>query len=1134
MVFAWMAFVMGARAQFWINEVFFNPPGPEDRPHEFVELRGPANRELTNIYFLAIEGDADGNPGTVLNVFDLDGVRMGGNGLLVLAQNSNSFIIHSNAAALINTNGPGFGDGGSSGAHHRGKDGRTDFESASITFMLVRAAKQPRPGDDIDENDDGMTDGDAFASWTVFDSVGVLDSGGAGDRVYGRINFRRLDAPDGGPPAATGTNVALTFTPAYVARLKNSTNWAATSWLAGDEMALTTRGWTLAAGVTRPASYARKLLNHAGAPNFGAPTLPGILMHESGGSTDLIEGGAADSYTLALNSRARGGGLTVQVTAPADVEVSIDGGRSFGASRAIKLAGTKPVSVQVRALQDGFAGAQTRPAAVTHTIIRTGDPAAYPASTIIPPVVARVTDTSRVLMSELKVNPPGPDDAPFEYVELRGTPGATLANVQFVVIDGNAVPNPGTVATAVDLAGVRIGTNGLLVLAAAGNPYATLPGTTVLPVPQFLRTNDGGLRNGAATFMLVSTTNDIPEGTDLDAGDNGRPEGLPEDAIIVDSLAWRDGDGAGIIYTAAELLVANRTPDAATRFQNNDTPNSAAAWFGGNLDGTNGASLLYDPKHVSTNFPLGTALSPGVLNNSAPQISPLPAFPASIGDPTTPLIAFTISDAESPVAALAVSVVSSNQAVVASSNLLLSGTGAARTLTVQPNGVGYATITVRVSDGQLTGERSFELAASADARGNGRFHSGASDGSTAFAINPEWMLMGDDENQIIRLYSRSNSGPAVKVFDLNPFLGLTDFYDDGRPKEVDIEGSTVMGNRIFWTGSHSHAGDAEVRTNRARIFATDIMLAGSNSTLTFLGHYDFLKHDLLAWDAAGAHGLGADHYGLVASSEPGIDPKSPDGSGFNIEGLTMSPDDTDTAFLCFRAPLVPPGARTRALIVPVTNFTTLAISGAAPGAARFGTPIELDLGGRGIRSIEGSGTNYLLVTGPPGPSSNAPPLDFKLFTWTGSPTDTPRQHAGDLSGLNPEGIVAPPPLPWTATSQVQILSDNGITVYYGDDIEAKHLAVREFKKSRTDWITLGAVVPPPPVLVGLKRARGGGVVIEWRSQPGTTYRVQTKGSLADSKWADLPGDVTATNVISSMPVPDTVAPGSFFRVVATE
>ena len=48
------------------------------------------------------------------------------------------------------------------------------------------------------------------------------------------------------------------------------------------------------------------------------------------------------------------------------------------------------------------------------------------------------------------------------------------------------------------------------------------------------------------------------------------------------------------------------------------------------------------------------------------------------------------------------------------------------------------------------------------------------------------------------------------------------FYEDGTPKEVDIEASTRVGNRIFWLGSHSHAFNATERTNRARLFATDL------------------------------------------------------------------------------------------------------------------------------------------------------------------------------------------------------------------------------------------------------------------------------------------------------------------------
>ncbi len=1128
LVFVLFHAVTTSRAELLINEVFFNPPGAMDAPNEFIELRGTANLTLTNTYFLAVEGNSNGNPGFVQNVFDLSGVRVGGNGFILILQNSNTYVVNTNATILLNTNGTGFGSGSDSSARHRGRDGHAELESASTTFLLVQSPKRPDPGDDIDPDDDGVPDGDKFASWTVLDSVGVLDVEGAGDIAYGRINFIRADAA-GGTVALAVTNVPLAFTPGYVARVKNSTNWTAAAWVAGDELTLNARGWALTAGKTFPAKLARKRLNHSGAPNFGGAALPGVLARESGGGTDVTEGGAADSYTLALNARARRG-LTVQISAPSPLEVSIDKGRTFGATRLLKFTGLTRRTVLVRARDDAFVSARTRPATITHSVVLTGDPVNYPTNVIFPDVAARVTDSRQVLLGELKVNPPGPEDAPFEFVELRGTPGAVLTNLFFVVLDGNEDSNPGTATTVVNLAGAILGTNGLLMIAAPGHPYAVFPGTPVLPAPQLLRANDGGLGNGSVTFLLVSTASAIAEGADLDSGDNGNPEGLPDDAVIVDSLAWDDDTGNDTLHTGAVLKLAARTPDAATRFLKDSTPNSAAAWFGGDLDGTNGASLAYDAQHVTTNFPSGTTLSPGVVNHAAPQISFLAPGTGVIGDTTSPPVLFLVSDDVTPAASLLVTASSSDPEIVPDANLVLTGTGSARTLTIRPVGVGYATITIRATDGEVAGARSFAFAASADLRGGGRFHSGASDASTAMALDADWMLVGDDENQLLRFYSRSNSGPPVRIVDMNPFLGLNDFYDDGRPKEVDIEGSTRVGNRIYWIGSHSHAQDTEIRTNRARLFATDIAPAGTNTTVTYAGRYEFLKADLLAWDTGNIHGRGAGYYGLAASAAPGVDPKSPDGSGFNIEGLAMSPDDTNTAFLCFRAPLIPPGERVKALIVPITNFPALAISGAVPGAARFGAPIELNLGGRGVRSIEGIGTNYLLVTGPPGPASNAPPLDFKLFTWSGRAAEPPRQRAADLAGLNPEGIVGLPPPPWTDASPAQLLSDNGTTVYYGDGIEAKHLPVREFKKSRADWVTLGAVVMPPPVFRSAKQAVES-ITITWLSVAGVTYRVQGTATLADAAWTDLPGDVTATDATASKTVTMQGASGWFFRVV---
>src|SRR4029453_16034437 len=106
--------------------------------------------------------------------------------------------------------------------------------------------------------------------------------------------------------------------------------------------------------------------------------------------------------------------------------------------------------------------------------------------------------------------------------------------------------------------------------------------------------------------------------------------------------------------------------------------------------------------------------------------------------------------------------------------------------------------------------------------------------------------------------------------------------------------------------------------------------------------------DLIGWDARNLPGKGADYYGLAASAAVGVDPKAPDGSGFNIEGLCMAPGSSTIAYLGFRAPVVPATNRNYALVIPVLNFTSLAGTNLPMGSAVFGPPIELDLYGRSI------------------------------------------------------------------------------------------------------------------------------------------------------------------------------------------
>jgi hypothetical protein len=1106
----------------------FNPPG-SDGPNEYVELRGTPNLLLgPGTYWIAVDGDADNNPGTIQNVFDLSGRRIGGNGFLVLLPNSNTYAASLSATVLKNTNGPGFGTSSGSSINHRGKSGQTELENASVTYFLIQTPNEPSPGDDIDSNDDGAPNGADYASWNIFDAVALLDNDGAGDIGYGKINFRRDAPPGSGATVLSGTIVPVGFTAQYVGRTGHTTNWAAASWVAGDGLNGSAPNWSLDGSDTVPAGFSGLPLNHIGLPNFGAASLPGVVIFETGGSTDLVEGSGTDSFSIALNT-VPVGSVTVQVTAPASVQISTNGGTTYGTSYALSFNSTSPRAIMVRALDDNFVGRWAKETAVSNAITTSADPN-YPVGAPVAPVKLKVTDNDWLLLNELKVNPPGAEDAPYEFVELLGSPNAFLTNIFLLVLEGNTENNPGVARAVINLAGAQLGVGGLLAIVGDGHPYSIPSGSRVFLAPQ-LSAPGGALGNGSISFLLVSSPGPLIEGNDLDAGNNGNAEGLPPGTAMLDSVGWLDGGDDDEVYTLAALTQSSGVPDAAARWPGDTNANSKLAWFNADLLGPNPDSLMFEGQGGSANFPYGTPLSPGAVNKLAPLISPLMPFSSVIGDPTSPTINFTVFDPDTPANLLVVSATSDNPSVVPNSNLILSGTGATRTLTILPTNNGYATITITVVGTFLTGHAPIPYAASWDLRGGGRFHTDVSDASTAMPIDANYMFVGDDENQILRIFSRSNSGPALVEFNMNPFLDLRDLYEDGRPREVDIEGTTRVGNRIFWLGSHSHSRDAELVTNRARVFGTDVTFAGTNSTVSYVGRYDFLKLDLLNWDTTNGHGRGSNYFGLAASSATGVDPKSPDGSGFNFEGLAMAPGSTNIAYLAFRAPLVPPTNRVHALIIPVTNFTTVAVSDSpVAGVARFGAPIELNLGGRAIRSIEGGPNGFMLVAGPPGVATGLSPSDFRLFTWNGLANGAPQERAVSLTNMLPEAIVELPPGPWTGSSRVQLVSDNGIALYYNDGVEAKFLPIPQFKKFRSDWVTIGPVVTPQPVFRSVQ-CSGGSCVLTWYSVAGQTYRVQSKSALTNAAWNNVAGDVTATAALASKTVLTGGATQLFYRVV---
>jgi uncharacterized protein len=447
------------------------------------------------------------------------------------------------------------------------------------------------------------------------------------------------------------------------------------------------------------------------------------------------------------------------------------------------------------------------------------------------------------------------------------------------------------------------------------------------------------------------------------------------------------------------------------------------------------------------------------IPDNSPSNNPTAFVSGVINDPTDPArtigIEFNVNDAQTAASSLTVTATSSDQTVVTNNNLAITGTNNSRNLKITPTGVGEADITVTVSDGSLTNSYVIRYAASSASVSptTTRFHTGASDASTAIAIDANYMFVANDEDQSLRLYERNDSGLALTSFDFTSSLGLQG------SSEVDIEASTRTGNTIYWMGSHANNSSAEDRPNRERIFATEISGTGNNATLSFQGYYKFLEDDLIAWDNANGHGLGAGFLGLAASAATGVQPEG--NNGFNIEGLTLAPNST-TAYVSFRAPIEPTSNRTQALIVPVTNFTNLlSPTGGTQGSANFDTPIFLDLGGRGIRSIERNSNNeYLIVAGPSGTATGTAPNDFRLYTWTGNPTDAPELRAANLTALNTGGSfesIVEVPNNLNSTSQIQLLVDNGDTDWYNNGQESKDLR-GNFQKFRSGIVTLGDTV----------------------------------------------------------------------------
>ncbi|REK05549.1 MAG: hypothetical protein DWQ37_23880 [Planctomycetota bacterium] len=147
-------------------------------------------------------------------------------------------------------------------------------------------------------------------------------------------------------------------------------------------------------------------------------------------------------------------------------------------------------------------------------------------------------------INEIYFDPPGGADATEEYIELRGTPGMSLADHYLIFLENENTAandgNPGQVELVYDLSAQSIGDNGFFVLRQAGNSYAVAPDTNEMA-------HTGQIENSGFTAMLIrddSGTNAPTLGQNLDVDNNGldHPSGTA-DWTITDSIGVHSENG---------------------------------------------------------------------------------------------------------------------------------------------------------------------------------------------------------------------------------------------------------------------------------------------------------------------------------------------------------------------------------------------------------------------------------------------------------------------------------------------------------------------------------------------------------------------------------------------------------------
>lgn len=290
-------------------------------------------------------------------------------------------------------------------------------------------------------------------------------------------------------------------------------------------------------------------------------------------------------------------------------------------------------------------------------------------------------------------------------------------------------------------------------------------------------------------------------------------------------------------------------------------------------------------------------------------------------------------------------------------------------------------------------------------------YQGTCDVSAAAMIDDSHFIVGNDEDEILSVYTTDGSTTAATQ-SFNFASSLRSNID----QETDIEDATRSGDRIYWITSHGRSKKGKLRINRYRLFATDISHNSPALQLNWAGRYDQLVRDMLtsqAWDEPESRKT-KETITMVAQAtqldKKTVDELDPKESGLNIEALAAMPD-TQGLLIGFRNPLL----HGKALVVHLKNPDALLDN--SSNRASFSSPAYIDLHGLGLRSMEYDPVRkiYFIIAGPKGKGG-----PFKLFSWEGMQDPSPVfvQELQFAKNSFPEALLI-------HAQQIRILSDEG-------------------------------------------------------------------------------------------------------------